>query len=215
MLQIIPAEMKAFLQPGPNEEAVDQPLYHLQSYGTGGATSFTFFQTAQGSATNGLADTNMDNAGSLSAGKRFAIFAVGVHFIPSAPQVNNAGASSASALNDIKKVIEGIGSLTLTVLNKVYLNVAPLSMLPSGMGIFNGGAAYQATQSSGANGDGFIAYGTNGIPAPASRYQLRVPIPIPPQVTFSVSLAFPTAITVTTASRIGLFLWGIQIRAKQ
>lgn len=214
-LKIMPSEMKNFLQVGANEEAVDQPLYHFQSYATGGATSYTFFQTASGNATNGLADTNMDNAGSLSAGKRFAITSIGVHFIPSAPQVNNAGASSASALNDIKKVIEGIGFLQLNVLNKNYLTLAPLSSLPSGEGVAVGGAAYQATQASAANGDGFIAYGTNGMPIPAARYVLGVPIPIPAQVTFSVGIFFPSAITVTTASRIGVTLWGMQIRAKQ
>ncbi len=207
--------MRDFIQPKANEEAVDQPLYHLQSYGTAGATSFTFFQTATGSATNGLADTNMDNAGSLSVGKRFAVFSIGVHFIPSAPQVNNAGASAASALNDIKKVIEGIGYLQFVVLNKTYLVAAPLSMLPSGMGIYTGGAAYQATQASAAAGDGFIAYGTNGMPYAQARYQLRVPIPIPSQVSFNVTLNFPTAIAVTTASRVGVFLWGIQNRAMQ
>lgn len=214
-LKIMPPEMTRFLQVGPNEEAVDQPLYSMQSYLTAGATSYTFFQQSRGQATNGVADTNMDNAGSLSAGKRFAITALGVHFIPSAPQVNNAGASTLSALNDIKKVIEGIGSLNLTILNKTYLEIAPLSTMPSGMGVWSGGASYQRTQTSPADGDGFIAYGTNGLPTPSGRYTLAVPIPIPPQVTFSVVLTFPTAITVSSNSRIGIFLWGVQIRAKQ
>lgn len=214
-LKIMPAEMARFLQVAPNEEAVDQPLYHLQSYGTSGATSFTFFNTATGSATNGLADTNMDNAGNLSAGKRFAIYSIGIYFIGSAPQVNNSGASTASSLNDAKKVLEGIGYFQFQVLTKNYLTIAPPSALPAGMGTFVGGASYQVTQSSAANGDGFIAYGTNGLPAPNFRYNLKVPIPIPAQVSFSATLNFPTAITITTASRIGVFLWGIQIRAKQ
>lgn len=214
MLQIIPQEMKAFLQPSVNEEAVDQPLYHLQSYGTAGATSFTFFQTAVGSATNGLADTNMDIAGSLSAGKRFAVFAVGICLIGSAPMVFNAAVTT-SALNDIKNVLEGVGSFTFTVLNKQYLQLAPLATLSAGFGVNVGGAAYQRTQSSGADGNGYIAYGNNGVPLPAARYQLRVPIPIPAQVTFSAVCAFPTAISISTASRLGVHLWGIQIRAKQ
>lgn len=215
MLQIIPNEMKAFMTPGPNEEAIDQPLYHLQAYGTGGATSFTFFQTAKGSATNGLADTNMNIAGALSVGQKFVVMSIGVYFIGSAPQVNNAGASTASSLNDSKKVLEGIGSFSFFVLNKDYLDLAPLSALPSGMGTFVGGAAYQATQTSGAPGDGFISYGTNGLPVASARYQLRCPIPIPAQVTFSAVINFPTAITVTTASRMGVYLWGMLIRAKQ
>ena len=214
MRPYIAPEMLDFLTPKENEEAVDQPLYHLQAYGTGGATSFSFFQTAVGSATNGLSDTNMDNAGSLSAGKRFGVFSIGAHFIPSAPMVFNA-ASTASALNDIKAVIEGIGNLTFTVLNKTYLQAAPLSMLPSGMGVAVGGASYQRTQTMAADGNGFIAYGTNGIPTPGGRYQLRVPIPIPSQVTFSALVSFNTAVSVSTAGRLGIFLWGMQIRAKQ
>jgi hypothetical protein len=214
MLMSIPIEMKAFMQPSSNEEVIDQPLYHMQSYGTGGATSFTFFQTAQGSATNGLADTNMTNAGSLSVGQRFAVLSLGVYMIPSAP-MQFSGGSTASALNDIKGVIEGIGSLTFTVLNKTYLNTAPLASMPAGMGTFIGGASYQRTQASAADANGFIAYGNNGVPMPSARYQLRSPVPIPAQVSFNVTVNFPTAITVTTASRLGIFLWGLLIRAKQ
>lgn len=213
-INIMPQEMKNFLQVSPNEEAVDQPLYHIQSYGTSGATSFTFFQTARGSATNGLADTNMDNAGNLSAGKRMAVTSIGVCFLASPAMVFNA-ASTASALNDAQKVLEGIGSLSFVVLNKDYLDVAPISLLPAGFGINIGGASYQRTQASAADGNGFIAYANNGVPIPQARYQLKVPIPIPQQVSFQVTMAFPTAITVTTASRIGVHLYGIQIRAKQ
>lgn len=214
MLMSIPAEMKAFMQPSSNEEVIDQPLYHMQAYGTGGATGFTFFQTAQGSATNGLADTNMTNAGSLSVGQRFAVLSIGVYFVGSSPMVFNA-ASTASELNDAKGVLEGIGSLTFTVLNKTYLNIAPIAALPAGMGTFVGGAAYQRTQATGADGNGFIAYGTNGVPMPSARYQLRCPIPIPAQVSFNVTVNYPTAVTVSSASRLGIFLWGMLIRAKQ
>lgn len=214
MLKIMPPKMATFLQVAGNEEAVDQPLYHFQTYGTGGATSFTFFNTAAGSATNGLADTNMDNAGNLSAGKRFVIESIGIHLIPSAPMVFNA-ASTASALNDVWKTIEGIAYFQFNVLTKNYLTIAPLAQLPSGFGTNIGGAAYQRTQSSGADGNGFIAYGNNGMPWPGARYQLRVPIPIPAQVSFNAQIFMPTAITVSTAARIGVSLYGIQIRAQQ
>ncbi len=214
MLQVITPEMKDFLQPKDNEEALDQPIYHLQSYGTGGATSFTFFNTAQGSATNGLSDTNMDQAGALSAGKRFAVFSISVALIPSAPQVFNA-VSTASALNDLKSVIEGIGNLSFTVLSKIYYQIAPIAYLPAGFGTYVGGASYQRTQASGADGNGFIAYGNNGMPMPQARVQLRVPIPIPQQVNFSSTISFNSAITITTAARIGVYLNGLLIRAKQ
>src|SRR5213075_1262390 len=170
-INIMPDDMKRFLQVAGNEEAVDQPLYHYQSYGTSGATTFTFFNTATGSATNGLADTNMDNAGNLSAGKRFAVAAISIDLLPSAPMVFNA-ASTASALNDAYKVLNGVGYMNFQVLNKNYLTVAPLTAMPAGQGLFIGGASYQRTQSSGADGNGFIASGNNGIPTPAARYYL-------------------------------------------
>lgn len=213
-MQLLSPKMREFLQPQSNEEAIDQPLYHIQSYGTAGATNFTFFNTAQGSATNGLADTNMDQAGALSAGKKYAVMGLCVAVFGSAPVVLNA-ASTAVALNDIKAVLEGIGSLTFNVLSKVYYQCAPLAYLPAGFGTFVGGASYQRTQASGADGNGFIAYGNNGVPIPAAIRRLRVPIPIPQQVNFSVTVNFPTAITVSTASRIGVFLDGLMIRAMQ
>lgn len=214
MLQIMNSQIKEFIQPGSNEEAVDQPIYHIQSYGTGGSTSLTFFNVAQGGATNGLSDTNMDQAGALSAGKRFAIFGLSVAFFGSAPQVFNA-ASTASNLNDAKAVLEGIANLNLIVLSKTYYQCAPLAYLPAGFGTFIGGAAYQRTQASGADGNGFIAEGVNGMPIPTAIRRLRVPIPIPQQVNFSVTMNFNAAITVSTASRIGVFLDGVLIRAKQ
>lgn len=214
MLQIMNSQIKEFIQPGSNEEAVDQPIYHIQSYGTSGATSFTFFNVAQGGATNGLSDTNMDQAGALSAGKRFAIFGISVAFFGSAPQVFNA-ASTASNLNDAKAVLEGIGNLNLIVLSKTYYQIAPLAYLPAGFGTFNGGASYQRTQASAADGNGFIASGVNGMPIPTAVRRLRVPIPIPQQVNFSVTMNFNTAITISTASRIGVFLDGVLVRAKQ
>src|ERR1051326_3929971 len=214
MLKVITPQMKEFLRPKENEEAVDQPIYHIQSYGTSGATSFTFFNTAVGSATNGRSDTNMGAAAVLSAGKRFAVFGIGIALFGSAPMVFNA-ASTASALNDIKGVLEGIGNATFKVLDKAYYQVAPLAFLPAGFGTFVGGSAYQRTQASAADGNGFIAYGNNGLPIPMAMRKLRVPIPIPQQVRFEFTLTFPTAITVSTASRIGVFLDGLLIRARQ
>lgn len=214
MMKVLTPQMKEFLAASQNEEQVDQPIYSYVSYGTGGATSFTFFNTASGSATNGLGDTNMDAAAVLSAGKRFAVFGIGVHFIGSAPHVFNSAVTT-SQLNDIKGVLEGVSYFQFTVLDKVYYTIAPLSYLPGGFGVFVGGAAYQRTQASAADGNGYIAYGENGVPQPANMRKLRVAIPIPQQVRFAATVNFPTAVTIGTASRIGVILDGILIRARQ
>ena len=207
-------KMVEFLTPRDNEELLDQPIYHWQSYGTGGATQFTFFNVAKGAATNGISDTNMDQAGTLSAGKRFAVFGFSIGFIPSAPMVFNA-ASTASALNDLKAVIEGVANFQFNIIDKPYYEIAPLSFLPQGFGTFNGGAAYQRTQAAAADGNGFIAYGNNGLPYATNYRKLLHPLPIPQQSNFNAVINFNSAISVSTASRIGVVLHGALIRVKQ
>jgi hypothetical protein len=216
MKPYISQQMQAFLEAGPNEEAVDQPLYHIQAYGTAGATTFTFFNTAVGSATNGLSDTNMDASAVLSAGKRFAIFSIGVAYIPGQnPVLNNASTTTNFALNDAKGVLEGTANLQLKVLDKVYLIEAPLLRVPAGIGLFTGAGGIQRTQASAADGTSVVNYGTNGMPFLGAARKLRVPVPIPQQVRFEVTINYPTAVTVVTAGRIGCWLDGVLIRARQ
>lgn len=219
MQPIIVREMQAFLRPSANEEMLDQPLYHFQSYGTAGATLFTFFQTTTGSATNLLSDTNMDVAGQLSAGKRFGLFGISVVFLPGiAPlvgQTTTANIVPTSAIADAKGVLEGIGFVELKIMDKRYGDWAPLAYLPAGMGTFGSIGGLINNQQTAANNSMEASWASNGIPLPAASRRLRVPLPLPPQVNFSVTLNFNTAITVSTASRIGVILDGVLIRAKQ
>ena len=218
MQPIIVAKMAGFLRARPDEEVIDQPLYHFQSYATTGAYNYTFFNTAIGSATNGIADTNMEAAGQLSAGKRFAVFGISVVFLPGvAPVTSQSTANTVppNAVNDAKGVLEGIGSLNFKVLNKDYLTIAPLSYLPAGFGTFMSASSIINNQQTAADKSMFGGYAVNGVPLPAAGRRLRVPISIPQQVTFSVTITFPSLITVGTASRIGIILEGLQIRANQ
>lgn len=197
------------------EEGVDIPLYHIQSYGTGGATSFTFFNTAVGSATNAYADTNMDGQAMLSAGKRFIIYGIGFAYFPGPAPVQFTDSGPVSPLNDLSNVMQGIASAQLTVLDKTYYQCAPLAWLPAGFGVWSGGAALQRTQSSAADGVGVINQGVNGMPVLSNFRRLKVPVPIPQQTRFQVTVTFPSAITVGTAGRFGCFLDGLLIRAVQ
>lgn len=218
MLKVLTDQMKVFMQATQYEEPVDQPVYHIQSYGTTGATSFTFFNVATGSATNGLADTNMDAAAVLSAGKRFAVMSIGIAFLagPAPEIVNNLTPTTlTSYLNDARAVLEGIGYLAFKVLDKNYYTCAPLAYLPAGFGLAVGGAAQANTLQTAANGESHIAHAVNGIPTPMALRKLRVPVPIPQQVRFEVTAVFPTAIAVSTAARFGCFLDGLLIRARQ
>lgn len=212
MKAYISAEMQKFLTPRPNEEAVDQPLYHLQAYGTGGSTSFTFFNTSAG----GLTVTNMDAAQVLSKGKRFAVFSLGVAYIPGQSPVQSGMSTTVdSALKDAKAVLEGAAYLQFSVLDKTYLNETPLTRVPAGVGLMASAGGIQATQAAAADGLRQISYATNGLPVFGCNRRLRVPIPIPEQVRFSVTITFPAAVPVQTAGQLGVWLDGMLLRAIQ
>lgn len=218
MLKVLSDQMKVFLQASQYEEPVDQPVYHIQSYPTTGQTSLTFFNVATGSATNGLADTNMDASSVLSAGKRFAVMSIGVAFFGgAAPEiVNNLTPTTLTAyLNDAVKVLEGIAWLNFKVLDKTYYTVAPLAYTPAGFGTYVGGVAMTNTLQTAANGESHTNHAVNGLPVPSALRKLRVPVPIPQQVRFEVTMNWPALVTISTASRIGCFLDGLLIRARQ
>ena len=218
MKAYIGPQMQAFLTPrkGPTgvdiEESVDQPLYHLQAYGTPGAVQFTFFNTAQG----GYSVTNMDTQSELSKGKRFAVFGIGLAYIPGqAPEQATATTVLNSAINDAKAVLEGAAWLELNILDKNYLREAPLTRVPAGVGLWSGGASFQRTQAAAADGTFQNSYATNGVPCLAAMRKLRVPIPLPDQTKFQVTVNFPTAIPVTTAGTLACWLDGVLVRAVQ
>lgn len=212
MKPYIAPEMARFIEPSNNEEAVDQPLYHVQTYGTAGATSFTFFNVSS----TDLSVTNMDNAKVLSKGKKFAVFSLSIAYIPGQLPVQLGATSTLdSALNDAKKVLEGAAYLQFSILDKVYLTESPLTRVPAGQGLCVGGAAFDRNLASAADGIAQISYGTNGVPLITAKRLLRVPIPIPEQVQFGVTVYFPTAVTVVTAGKIGCWLDGVLIRARQ
>jgi hypothetical protein len=212
MKPYIASQMAAFMEPSANEEAVDQPLYHVQTYGTAGAASFTFFNVSS----TDLSITNMDNAKVLSKGKRFAVFSLSIAFIPGQLPVQlAAGSALDSALNDAKKVLEGAAYLQLSILDKVYLTESPLTRVPAGQGIHAAGAAFDRNLAVAADGIAQISYGTNGVPLVTAKRLLRVPVPIPEQVQFGVTVYFPTAVTITTAGKLGCWLDGVLIRARQ
>lgn len=220
MQPIVVPQMATFLKVAANEEPIDQPLYHIQSYAAAGTTlSYTFFNTAVGGATNGFSDTNMDSASVLSAGKRFAIFGIAVAFFPGAATAVEQGTTAnlipANAANDAKAVLEGIANLQLTILDKPYYQIAPLAYLPSGFGAFVSATSVANAQQTAANASIVSGYANNGVPFCSAARRLRVPIPIPQQVRFSVTITLAATIAVSTASRIGVFLDGVLIRAMQ
>lgn len=194
------------------EEAVDQPLYHIQAYAAAGATQFTFFNTAAG----GYSVTNMDAQSVLSKGKRFAIFGIGLTYIGGQKIVQDTATTVLNSyLNDAQAVLEGQGWGELNVLDKNYLRESPLTRLPGGIGLNVGGAAFQRTQTAAADGTRQISYATNGLPVLSAMRKLRVPIPLPEQTKFAIVINYPVAVAVTTAGSVGAYLDGVLLRAVQ
>lgn len=201
------------------EEALTQPLYHFKSYATAGATQFAFFNQAASEATNGYADTNMDTPSQLNVGKRAAIYGIQVVFLPGqnpiTGQTTTANFVVNNQWNDLNSVLNGVGYTAITILEKNYGYFAPLAFLPAGFGPYYMGGGVSNTPTTAANSVMAAAGGTNGVPMPTAAYRLRVPLVIPPQVNFSVTLNFPTAVAISTAARIGIVLECVQIRARQ
>lgn len=214
MKTYISQAMQGFLTPKAGlEEALDQPLYHIRNYPTTGQTKLTFFNESVGDVGNAF--SNMDSNSELSKGKRQGVFEIGVAFLGGADAVEEDVADLAELIEDSKKVLEGSAFLEFKVLEKIYLVEAPLTRVPSGQGLFVGGGGIQRTQGTPADGSSTVGYASNGFPLVINRRKLRVPIPLPAQTKFNVTITWPTAITVSTASRIGIWLDGLQIRAIQ
>lgn len=216
MKSYISKEMQAFLQPRQVqghevEEALDQPLYHRQSYPIGGSLKLTFFNSTSQDETV----TNV-NGSELSKGRRFAIFGVSVMFIAGQDYAQNtANLALSSALNDIKKAFESSSLLRLKILQKDYLVESPITRVPAGAGIWTGGAAYNTNLAVAANNTSQISYGVNGVPQVGCHRQLRVPLPLPEQTAFVVSLEWPAVQAVTIAGEVMVHLHGVQLRALQ
>jgi hypothetical protein len=211
MKAYISPQMQRFLTPLGNEEAVDQPLYHIQAYPQAGVTTLTFF----GVTTGGYTVTNMDGQNVLSKGKRFGVFSLAVGFLSGQAPVQVDGVTLDSALNDAKAVLEGAGFLQFRVLDKDYLFESPLTRVPQGFGLNAVAGGISRNLAVAADSISQISTATNGLPIFGMSRKLRVPIPIPEQVKFTLTLNFPVAIPIVTAGQVGVWLDGMLIRAMQ
>lgn len=203
--------MQRFLTPLANEEAVDQPLYHIQAYPAGGVNTLTFF----GAVVGGYTVTNMDGQNVLSKGKKFGVFSIGVSYLPGQSPVQVDGAAIDSALNDAKAVLEGAAFAQFRILDKDYLFESPLTRLSAGFGMHVAAGGINRNLAVAADGINQMGYANNGLPIMGCDRKLRVPLPIPEQVKFTFTLNFPTVIPVVTAGQIGVWLNGMLIRAVQ
>ena len=76
-------DLKQFAVTKPGQiEATAQSLYDFQTYAAAGQTSLQFFQTPKGQGGKTAADTNLEQAGQLPAGKNFLVTSIEVKFYP-------------------------------------------------------------------------------------------------------------------------------------
>jgi hypothetical protein len=208
-----PLSLDQLAQYNPNRpdatEAIWQPFYDYQSYGTAGATSFTFFQTPNGQGGKTFADTNMVSAGQFPAPTAFLCTAIMVAFFPGAAASITGTAAAASAnWNDVVNVANA-GYLEFTIGSKPYLRDAPIGKFPPNFTV-NGATAIAL-----GSGQTTISQVQTGFARAAGRYYEITPFLIPQNQNFNVQLIFPTAQTVTNAGRVGVILDGFYYRQSQ
>lgn len=188
-------------------EAIWQPFYDFQSYGTAGATQFIFFQVPNGQSSKTFADTNMVLPGQFPAPTAFLCTAIMVAFFPGAA-ASATGTQGVANTNWIDAVnVANAGYMELTIGAKPYLRDAPIGKFAPNFtinGLFNGYGSSTAGQ---------IAY--TGFARAAGRYYEITPFLIPQSQNFNVTLYFPTAQTVNVTGRIGVILDGFYYRQSQ
>jgi hypothetical protein len=194
-------------------EVVWQPQYDYQTYGTGGATTFTFFQTPVGQSSTTLATTSMVAAGQFPRPQEFLVTGIQVLFRPGAA-IGQAAVAPASAVNnnwnDANGVLTATGAwLELYIGSKAYLDDGPLAKFPQQFGL-TGGAWRASASTAVASGESYLDYVRS-----AGRYYSITPVKIPANQNFRVTINFPTAVTVVTAGKIGVILDGFLYRLSQ
>lgn len=202
-------------------EVYRQSLYDFQSYATAGTTTqYTFFAIPQGQSSKTLADTNMENAGSLPAPKHFLIQSIEIVLFPGVNPVtvNNAADTTVDATNftnDMWTILKA-GYLKLFIGSKDYLVEAPLMRFPPKTRIHpEFGFGVQIGQASAADLVGQISgdYATAG----GRPYWINPWILLTPTQNFNVTLNFPTTTATPSGqnARIGVILDGILYRLSQ
>lgn len=187
----------------PNQiEAIWNPLYDHQTYALAGTTQqYSFFQVQLGQSSKTYADTNMEAAGSLPAGKNFLIEGIQVVMLPSIA-VSVQGAQAVDAfLNDVKTLGQA-GYLKLFIGSKDYLIDAPIGKFTQQFGLAGFASAADVTTA------GAALQHRSAYAAWRGQYYAITPVRLRSNTNFSVTLNFPTTTAISADMRIGVILDG-------
>jgi hypothetical protein len=206
-------------------DAVWSPLYDYQSYPTAGALQFQFFSVPQGQGTTSalgatgvktVADTNMQQAGSLPRGNRFLCVGIEVEFWPgSTPGLQGTAAITAAQIarnwDDVYNVMRS-GSLTFNIQQRIYAQDAPLMKFPTQTRLTGTTAISQSDSTASTVAFAQIEYATTC----GAGYSI-IPVYIESTQFFSVTANFPALVATPSAvdARIGVRLLGNLIRDAQ
>lgn len=205
------------VSPRPYLEQVKIPIYDSVSVPTA-SREIAFFGTPLGGADAGavngatktLSDTNIEQANALATPKTFDIEGISVKYPPAVP------------IADLKEFLRE-GELELFVGAKTYLRV-PLMAIPQDVGVTGPGDHHIID----AGAVTVVDYLTNGAPVHKNIFDVRVqeevgdpktgasvltgnlvPIHLPSQQFFSLTVRFPGTLTLSATTRVFVYLWGV------
>jgi hypothetical protein len=230
-----PQDFDEYSVTNPNwSQILRQSLYDYQLYPTAGQQQMLFFTVPIGagvtSAVGAVAgtaktrlDTNMQQGGTLSSGKRQMVEAIEVDFQPGSVSTANtytvasmlAFAVAAAAtvgqawVNDITSFYQS-GQLEFKVLDSVVHSDTPLRKFPAATQF-----VIDAAIASNSATVGEVIAAKAGIVGPLR--ELSPPIALEPTVSFNVSLNWPAAVATPSGfnARVGIVLQGYEQRVGQ
>lgn len=206
-----------------NWEFVTQTLYDSAVYLAAGQASLQFFQVPQGAGVGfgggakSLSDTNMVLNGQLPTGQMFIVSTVEIEFQPATPTVAAGmpsffGAQLAQTSINDAYIFWRAGNITLRILQKDYLQEAPLMRLPSQADFSIQAAMSDATTAAAASQSrvGFASsYGPVYSLAPNN-------LLIPQTTNFLARMAWPEGVqAITNPARVFVRFGGMQARQAQ
>jgi len=174
------------------KETISQTLWERVTYVSAATTELVFFNRVPANQFAG----NLQLAGQLPAGNYFLVMSIRVMPYPNATegaQAAQVAGNTDGALQDmILLTRQGIGQLRVG--DKAYGGPWPLFMLPGAGGAW-GLLGNVGTTAAGSIGQ--VQHGINGVPDPRAAYVLPIPLMIPPQYNFDVTLSWNAAQTLT------------------
>lgn len=171
------------------------------------ASELTFFQQQKGAAGVTTEYTNMPAPGKIGVPYRFLAQYISFRILPALTEnkpalaVDIVATPELSLVNDIAKIYNR-GYVSFTLLDKDYLQVGPLSALPSGEGIrVSGGVATTASEIN-------LMSVESGVSSLSNMFAIEVPLA--GENVFSVKVAFSSGVfPVYNSLRIKCALHGI------